>query len=119
MNEEYNYYVADESVVILLSSQDEDLIIKMSNTFTDEIDSETMEWLACLQQGVSSLLQLQLQYVQDLGDAALLSYSEGIKEVMDDLKATEPTNRRIPKKGTLGPSVVSIFPEDRTPKGDK
>jgi hypothetical protein len=116
MTEEYNYYVADESAVILLSSQDEDLIIKMCNTFTDEIDSETMEWLACLQQGVSSLLQLKLQYVQDLGDAALLSYSEGIKEVMDDLKATD--NRRIPKKGTLGPSVVSIFPEDRTPKGD-
>lgn len=115
---DYNYHVADDSVVIILSSTGDDLVIRSSHTLTDSLDDETYEWLASLQHGISTLLQIKLEYVQDLGEASMLSFFEGAEDVIEELRE-RGSKEKSKKKTTKGQPVVSIFPEDRTPKGDK
>ena len=115
---DYNYHVADDSVVIILSSTGDDLVIRSSHTLTDSLDDEIYEWLASLQHGISTLLQIKLEYVQDLGEASMLSFFEGAEDIIEELRERN-SKEKSKKKTTKGQPVVSIFPEDRTPKGDK
>jgi len=115
---DYNYHVADDSVVIILSSTGDDLVIRSSHTLTDSLDDEIYEWLASLQHGISTLLQIKLEYVQDLGEASMLSFFEGAEDIIEELRE-RGSKEKSKKKTTKGQPVVSIFPEDRTPKGDK
>lgn len=114
----HNYHVADDSVVIILSSSDDNLVIRSSHTLTDSLDDETYEWLAGLQHGISTLLQIKLEYVQDLGEASMLSFFEGAEDVIEELRESR-SKQKAKKNPTKGQPVVSIFPEDRTPKGAK
>ena len=109
-------YIPEDSCIIVLSSAGDDLIIRTFETFTDDIDEDTEEYLMVTQQGLATLAATKLDYVRDIGNAALASYEEGLIEallstVKDNLPSKKPKSKKTGK-------IVSLFDKEEKKDGE-
>ena len=108
MEEELNYHIPEDAVVLVMTADGDDLNIKMTNSLSEEMDEDEYNWLLTLQQGIATALQVSMPHLMELGEAAIISHEEGIAEVFMELfDQTQKEKKKKPpaKKGT----VVNLF----------
>ena len=108
MEEELNYHIPEDAVVLVMTADGDDLNIKMTNSLSEEMDEDEYNWLLTLQQGVATALQVSMPHLMELGEAAIISHEEGIAEVFMELfDQTQKEKKR--KKDANKNNVINLF----------
>ena len=108
MEEELNYHIPEDAVVIVLTADGDDLNIKMTNSLSEDMDEDEYNWLLTLQQGIASALQVSMPHLMELGEAAMISHEEGIAEVFLELFEQNQKEKKR-KKDVNKNNVINLF----------